>query len=121
MSQRKPDFYNFIINEPVFLSYIYLYELTPGLLYAFLTYKFTFLGIFKSPSDAAQQLDGKKDNKYIRRYINLERPVIVGPLRIPVFFAMHPDWKKDTIGRAGYKWKPQKSSLNKKIVLVDKN
>jgi hypothetical protein len=77
-------------------------------------------GIFDTPSDAALSLDGKSDSKYIRRYINLERPVMVGPNRDTVFFVMHPDWKTDVKGRIGVR-NPErkKSSLSKSIVLFD--
>jgi hypothetical protein len=117
MSQRKPDFYKFISEDPVLE--IDLYKLKPGLLYAFLSDKTTVFGTFKSPSDAAKQLDGNIDSHYIRRYINLERPVIVGPLRIPVYFVRLTDWKNYLTDCAGYKWKPHNSSLNKAIILVD--
>lgn len=30
--------------------------------------------VFNSPYDAAWQLDGKSEDKYIKRYINVERP-----------------------------------------------
>lgn len=75
------------------ISDINLFNLESGKLYAYLRDKTTLLGTFKSPNEAAFLLDGKKDSKYISRFINLERPVIVSPDRIPVYFTMHPDWK----------------------------
>lgn len=77
-------------------------------------------GIYDNSSHAALTLDNKSDNKYIRRYINLERPVIVGPNRDSVFFVMNPDWKNDIIRRIADRPSGRKRSfLSKSIVLVD--
>jgi hypothetical protein len=114
--EGKPEYKN-INHENI--SDIDLYRLEPGKLYAYLMDKTTLLGIFKSPNEAAFLLDGKKDSKYISRYINLERPVIVGLDRIPVYFTMHPDWKNNRSGRTGNRWVEHKSSRSKSIVLVD--
>lgn len=70
--------------------------------------------------EAAKSLDVKSENKYIRRYINLERPVLVGPDREPVYFVMNPEWKSDLKGRIGARTtERKKSSRSKPIVLVD--
>jgi hypothetical protein len=79
------------INKFEEIKDIDISNLEHGKLFAYLIDKQTLLGIFKSPNEAAFLLDGKKDSKYISRYINLERPVIVGPDRIPVYFVMHPE------------------------------
>jgi len=47
--------------------------------------------ILEAASQAAKNLDGKSDSRYISRYINLERPVIVGQEKTPVYFVMNPD------------------------------
>jgi hypothetical protein len=96
-----------------------LYNLEFGKLFAYLMDKQTIFGTFKSPNEAAFLLDGKKDSKYISRYINLERPVIVGHERTPVYFVMHPDWKNNKSGRISYRWVESKSSLSKSIILED--
>jgi hypothetical protein len=81
--------------------------------------KTTLLGTFKSPNEVAFLLDGKKDSKYISRYFNLKRSVIISPDSIPVYFTMHPDWKNNKSGRIGYRWIESKFSRSKSIVLVD--
>ena len=64
-----------------------LYSITYGKLVALMIDKVTVYGEYDSPGDAAQTLDNKSDNKYIRRYINLERVVRVGLHKIPVYMA----------------------------------
>lgn len=96
-----------------------LESLEIGLLYAYLSDKETLFGIFDTPGQAALKLDNKKDCKYINRYINKERLVIVGENRTPVYFLMHPSWYEDKIGRNKSRGKVQISSLNRSIVLVD--
>nr|UEK25968.1 hypothetical protein [Mutinus fleischeri] len=114
--EGKPDFPK---TSHESISDIDLYNLESGKLYAYLMDKITILGTYKSPNEAAYLLDGKKDSKYISRYINLEHPVIVSPDRIPVYFTMHPYWKNNKSGRIGYRWNKTKSSKSKSIVLVD--
>jgi hypothetical protein len=97
----KPDTETPTNYEPI--TDIDLYKLEPGKLYAYLMDKNTLFSTFKSPNEAAALLDGKKDSKYISRYINLDRPVIVGPDRIAVYFLMHPDWKKNKSGRIAHR------------------
>lgn len=87
------------------ISDIDLYSLESGKLYAYLKDKITILGTYKSPNETAYLLDGKKNSKYISRYINLEHLVIVSPDRIPIYFTMHPDWKNNKSGRIGKRWK----------------
>ena len=79
-----------------------------------------FFGVYNNPSQAAKTLDGKSESKYISRYINLERPVLVGPDKEPVYFVMNPDWKTDLKGRVGARPSKRKiSSISRSIVLVD--
>lgn len=106
-------------NKFEIIKDIDLSKLESGKLFAYLLDKQTILNTFKSPNEAAFILDGKKDSKYISRYINLERPVIIGPDRIPVYFVMHPDWKDNKSGRIAHRWIESKSSLRKSIVLED--
>ena len=87
--EGKPEFNN--RNKFETIKDIDIYNLDSGKLFAYLIDKKTILGTFKSPNEAAFLLDSKKDYKYISRYINLERPVIVGSDRIPVYFVMHPN------------------------------
>lgn len=68
-----------------------LYNLAKGKLFALLLDKKTLFGVYVGPSQAAKSLDGKLDSRYISRYINLERPVIVGQDKTPVYFVMNPD------------------------------
>ena len=111
-----------------------LESLEIGLLYAYLSDKETLFGIFDTPSQAELKLDNKKDCKYINRYINKERLVIVGENRTPVYFLMHPSPKGSPKGLGMKKKsveirverlvltqgrKVQISSLNRSIVLVD--
>jgi hypothetical protein len=80
---------------------IALEQLSPGKLYGYLEDKTTLLGKWVSPGEAAIELDGKRDVKYIKRYINLERPVLVGPNKVPVFFVMNPTYMLDSSARQG--------------------
>jgi len=97
------------------ISGLNLYSLEIGVLVALLEDKVTVFGTFKSPGEAALILDQKKDSRYISRYINLERTVTVGPDKIPVFFIMNPNYKKNSSLR-----KAPKSAHNlKAIVMVD--
>jgi hypothetical protein len=116
-SEDKPQYPN-TKNLQDILN-IDILSLKKGILYAYNKDKNTILNTFYSPGDAAQKLDGKRDSRYISRYINKERLVIVGPNKIPVYFVMHPDWFLNKIERAKVKGKIQNSSLNKVIVLVD--
>ena len=77
-------------NDLMPITGIDLYELEKGKLFALLLDKKTIFGVYPNSSQAAKSLDGKSDSKYIRRYINLERPVLVGPDREPVYFVMNP-------------------------------
>lgn len=97
-----------------------LHALEKGKLYALLLDKKTIFGVYDNPSRAAMCLDGKSEDKYIRRYINLERPVLVGSEQEPVFFVMNPEWKADVKGRIAARPSERKrSSRSKSIVLVD--
>lgn len=118
LSEASPVFSNNIDLMPI--TGIDLYELEKGKLFAFLLDKKTIFGVYPNASQAAKSLDGKSDNKYINRYINLERPVLVGPDREPVYFVMNPEWKSDLKGRIGTRTtERKKSSRSKAIVLVD--
>lgn len=100
-----------------------LHALEKGKLFALLLDKKSLFGVYDSPSQAAKSLDGKSDSRYISRYVNLERPVLVGPDRTPVYFVMNPDWKSDIKGRIAARPEGEharkKSSISKSIVLVD--
>jgi hypothetical protein len=63
------------------ITAVNLYELEKGKLFALLLDKKSIFGIYDNPSQAAKNLDGKSDSRYIRRYINLERPVLAGQIR----------------------------------------
>ena len=118
LSSDRPKFEDYKSISPI--SDVDLYALDKGKLFALNLDKETLYGIYDNPSHAALTLDNKSDNKYIRRYINLERPVIVGSNKDPVYFVMNPDWKNDIIGRiADRPGGRKKSSLSKSIVLVD--
>lgn len=98
-----------------------LYALQKGKLFALLLDKKSLFGVYDNPSQAAKSLDGKSDSRYISRYINLERPVVVGPDRTSVYFVMNPSWKSDIVGRiAARPSERKKSSRSRSIVLVDK-
>jgi hypothetical protein len=97
-----------------------LYKLEKGKLFALLLDKKSIFGTYNSPSQAAKSLDGKSDSKYISRYINLERPVSVGPGQEPVYFVMNPVWKRDSKGRIESRPSERKrSSKSKSITLLD--
>ena len=97
-----------------------LYALAKGKLFALLLDKKSLFGVYDNPSQAAKTLDGKSDSRYISRYINLERPVVVGQDETPVYFVMNPDWKSDTTGRISARpGERNKSSRSRSIVLVD--
>lgn len=97
-----------------------LHDLVKGKLFALLLDKKSLFGVYDNPSQAAKSLDGKSDSRYISRYINLERPVVVGQDKTPVYFVMNPDWKSDIIGRiAARPSERKKSSRSRSIVLVD--
>ena len=73
------------------ISEVDLYALEKGKLFALLLDKKSLFGIYNNPSQAAKSLDDKSDSRYISRYINLERPVVVGQDKTPVYFVMNPD------------------------------
>jgi hypothetical protein len=100
--EDKPEFkINHTIEE---VKDIDLNSLELGKLYAYLMDKKTILGTFKSPNEAVFLLKGKGYSKYISRYVNLERHIIVGIDRIPVYFSMHPNWKNNKSGRIGHRF-----------------
>jgi len=68
-----------------------LYALLKGKLFALLLDKKSLFGVYDNPSQAAKSLDGKSDSRYISRYINLERPVVVGQDKTSVYFVMNPN------------------------------
>lgn len=97
-----------------------LHALAKGKLFALLLNKKSLFGIYDNPNQAAKILDGKSDSRYISRYVNLERAVVVGQDKTPVYFVMNPDWKSDITGRIAARsseWKI--SSRSRSIVLVD--
>ena len=97
-----------------------IYALAKGKLFALLLDKKSLFGVYDNPSKAAKSLDGKSDSRYISRYINLERPVVVGQDKTPVYFVMNPDWKSDVVGRIAARPSGRKKSrLSRSIVLVD--
>lgn len=97
-----------------------LQALAKGKLFAILLDKKSLFGVYENPSQAAKSLDGKLDSRYISRYINLERPVVVGQDKTSVYFVMNPDWKADIVGRiAARPSERKKSSRSRSIVLVD--
>jgi hypothetical protein len=96
------------------VSGIDLNKLEPGKMFAFLKDKITIFGVYDSPRQAALFLDGKREYRYISRYINLERLVSVGPENIEVYFVMNPEYKKNTL-RQGSK----SPKYSKPIILVD--
>lgn len=71
MSERSPVFAGTPAGP---ISGVNLLSIAYGVLATLAMDKVTLLGTFNSPGDAAKT-EGKEDNKYIRRYINLERPV----------------------------------------------
>jgi len=77
LTQDSPKYYDPDTISPI--SNIDLYALEKGKLFALCIDKETVYGVCDNPSHAALSLDGKSDNKYIRRYISLERPVLVEP------------------------------------------
>jgi cytochrome c oxidase subunit 2 len=99
MEDRVPSQRWLNSSDPI--SGINIDNLEPGKLYAFHTDKVTLFGTYTSPGEAAMVLDGKIDNKYIRRYINLERIVLVGADNTPIYFVMNPAYKDDMACRAG--------------------
>ena len=102
------------------LTGVDLYGFEKGKLFALLLDKKSIFGVYNNASQAAKSLDGKSESKYISRYINLERPVLVGPEKEPVYFVMNPDWKTDLKGRVGARpSKRKRSSISRSIVLVD--
>lgn len=119
LSQDSPDYSQTENLMPIITS-VDLYKLEKGKLFALLLDKKSIFGIYNSPSQAAKSLDGKSDSKYISRYINLERPVSVGPDQEPVYFVMNPEWKRDSKGRIAARPSERKrSSKSKSIVLLD--
>ena len=102
------------------LTGVDLYAFEKGKLFALLLDKKSIFGIYNNASQAARSLDGKSESKYISRHINLERPVLVGPDKEPVYFVMNPKWKTDLKGRIGARpSKRKRSSRSRSIVLVD--
>jgi len=99
MEDRVPSQRWLNTSDPI--SGINLETLEPGKLYAIHADKVTPFGTYTSPGEAAMVIDGKTDNKYIRRYINLEHIVLVGADKTPVYFVMNPVYKDDMASRAG--------------------
>lgn len=118
LSQNSPNHRNSYLLSPI--TDVDLSALEKGKLIALCLDKKTVYGVYDNTSRAAMILDGKSDSKYISRYINLERPVKVGPDQDPVYFVMNPEWKTDVKGRIGARVSERKkSSKSKPIVLVD--
>lgn len=97
------------------ISGVDLNTIEPGKIIALLKDKVTVLGIYNSPGEAAAVLDHKTDNRYISRYINLERLVTVGPNKNEVYFVMNPQYK----GNISLRKAPKSPHNFKPIVLVD--
>lgn len=85
MSAGAPSF---ALNQADLVTGVDLYSIPYGVLVALRLNKTDVVGTYASPGEAAA-LDGKSDNKYIGRYINLERPVNFNGQ--DVYFVMHPD------------------------------
>lgn len=117
LSQDLPKYYKAELSP---ITDVDLYAFEKGKLFALCLDKKTVYGVYDSPTDAALSLDGKSESKYILRYINTERPVLVGSDQEPVFFVMNPEWKIDVKGRiAARPLSRKRSSRSKSIVLVD--
>ena len=68
---------------------------------------------FHNASEAANLLDGKKEYKYISRYINKNKLVKSGSNLL--YFVMHPEYKNNLALRR----KPLSSRNTKSIILID--
>lgn len=108
LSQDSPEYSKTDNLTPI--TGVDLYELEKGKLFALLLDKKSIFGVYDNPSQAAKSLYGKSDSRYISRYINLERPVLVGPGEEPVYFVMNPEWKTDLKGRVGARPSERKRS-----------
>lgn len=76
------------------------------------------MGVYADPGHAASSLDGRSDNRYISRYINLERTVSVDTGQDPVFSVRHPQWPTDIKGRMAARPSDRtRSSKSRSIVL----
>lgn len=89
-----------------------LEALPMGSLFALLEDKETIYAKYATPGEAAKA-DGKSDNKYIRRYINLERLVTLSN-GTTVYFVMNPEWFNSRLRVA-----PQSPRNTKGVVVVD--
>ena len=118
LSENSPIYFN--TEDIMLITGIDLYKLEQGKLFALLLDKKTIFEIYDNPSKAAQILDDKSESRYISKYINLERLVLVGPDKEPVYFVMNPEWKVNLNGRVGARLAlRKKSNLSKSIVLVN--
>ena len=118
LSQDLPDYLN--TDNLMQLTGVDLYAFEKGKLFALLLDKKSIFGVYNNPSQAARILDGKSDSRYISRYINLERRVLIGSNKEPVYFVMNPEWKTDLKGRVAARPSiRKKSSRSRSIVLVD--
>lgn len=98
MEDRVPSQLWLNSSEPI--SGMDLHALESGKLYAFHLDKVTLFGTYASPGEAALLLDSKTDNNAIRRYINLERVVLVGADKTPVYFVINPIYKENMAMRS---------------------
>jgi hypothetical protein len=89
-----------------------LEALPMGSLFGLLEDKETIYAKYATPGEAAKA-DGKSDNKYIRRYINLERLVTLSN-GTTVYFVMNPEWFNSRLRVA-----PQSLRNTKGVVIVD--
>jgi hypothetical protein len=90
--ESKPKYYE-PKNTFSQISEIDLFSLDKRKVYAYHLDKKNIFDTYSTPDEAALILDGKKDSKYISKYINLERPVVVSSEKIALYFVMHPDCK----------------------------
>jgi hypothetical protein len=90
-----------------------LNALPQGHLFAILSDKETVYGQYDSPGDAAKADGNPGDNRYIRRYINLERLVTLTN-GIPVYFVMNPEWFTNPLRNA-----PRTPHRVQPVVVID--
>lgn len=110
MSEEQPTYPTQSHLSPI--HGVDLHSLPSGSLYALLEDKETVYGQYDSPGEAAKE-DGKSDNKYIRRYINLEQLVKLSN-GIYVYFVMNPEWFNSSGRKA-----PRTAHHTKEVVVVD--
>nr|YP_009486102.1 hypothetical protein [Cantharellus lutescens]AWA82226.1 hypothetical protein [Cantharellus lutescens] len=113
LSTKKVVF-NSNITIPTIRS-LDLNNIESGKLVAYSKDKQNIFGTYNSPNEASLILDGKKDSKYISRYINKERTVMVGPNKTQVYFVMNPSY----LNNLALRRKPRKATNTRSILLKD--